>query len=672
MNISNRLYFLMAVWVFLGAMGLRMWQLNSLPAGITEAEIVTIRLAEQVRQGGVSVFLEGVDGYPYESLYPTALALTTTFTGSSLIVWRLVSVWVGCVTLALVYALGTRLFGRGVGLVAMALLAVNFWAILSSRLIVVYGLLPLMVVLTLFVLVRAMRIYRRSVEETNRATLAFAILGGVLGMNLYMHTAGLLLILGTMFFIVYYLLMRRAVSRQRLTTIGFMILLMVIVALPFVLFVINRPEAIANRRIIGDIGTLLARLPAHIGAFFVRGETLPAYNIPERPLFDPLTFALVAMGFGLLIAHIRSPRYAILVIFLVVLTPVILFAETAPNFLSLGAWLPMIALLFGLAVQQLNRWLRQPVLFGVVVVVLLGGNLLWTSQDLFVRWGQNNAVRETYHTDLHQLARHLDRTILDTDTVVCFPQWAEQQPRRTLSDTQKMLLMMNRRDLSNVRLVDCRNTLVFADGGAAQQVILVEATMLANAHPNVRVWLNEGRFLEEPDLPRNRVVQMEVKELLASRLGVYTTTTPVLYGYDVMGEEIHFPPIRFGGNVTWLGYKPSEKTNYRLGELVEVTNYWRIEGVIPRDLTFFHHLLSSTATLVANRDIIGVSPRTLQERDVFVQVTGILLDKPLFAGAYSIAIGAYQYETGARLPIFDDNLQQQGDRISLYQIEIAP
>ncbi len=672
MDISKRVYYLLAVLVFMGAMGLRLWQLNDLPAGITEAETITIRLAEQVRQGRIGVFLEGVDGYPYEALYPTALAFTTTFAGSSLIVWRLFSVWAGGVTLALVYALGSRLFGRGVGLLAMALLAVNFWAVLSSRLIVTYALLPLIVTLVLFTLVHAMRIYRRTTSETNTTTLAFAALGGTLGFSLYVHAAGLLLVLGAMFFITYYVLTHRPVPKQRLTLLGFTIVLLMVVALPFVLFVVNRPESLANRRVVADAAELLVRLPTQLGAFFAVGDMLPEYNLPQRPLFDPLTFILVVIGFGVALVHARGSRYALLLIFLLVLLPVLLFAETAPNFLSVGAWLPLVAIFFALAVQRLNLLLRQPVILGVVVLVLLGGNLLWTSQDLFGRWAKQRDVRAVYHTDLHQLARHLDRTIANTNTVLCFPQWAEQQTPRVLHDTQKMLLMMNRRDLTNVRLVDCRSTLVFTNGGAAQQVVLVEANALENAHPVVREWLSQGTFLNDDTLPRDRVLLMDVEDLLASRLGVYTTTTPVLYGYDLINEDVLFPPVRFGGNVTWLGYQSNGKTTYHLNEVVEIVNYWRIEGVIPRDLTFFHHILSDPVTIVANRDTIGVSPRTLRERDVFVQVTSILLDKPFLAGAYDIAIGAYQSETGARLSIFDAQQQERGDRLILTEIEIAP
>jgi hypothetical protein len=132
------------------------------------------------------------------------------------------------------------------------------------------------------------------------------------------------------------------------------------------------------------------------------------------------------------------------------------------------------------------------------------------------------------------------------------------------------------------------------------------------------------------------------------------------------------PPIRFGGNITWLGNAPDTNRRYRPGDLITVINYWRVEsGVVPPDLQFFTHLLSDPVTVADNRDMISVEVSYLRPRDVFVQFVPIQLRSTLLPGSYEVSIGAYQRQTMARLPVFDSAQQRQGDRLVLYTVEIG-
>ena len=62
-----------------------------------------------------------------------ALLTAVTSPGGGLIGYRILSVWVGMITLALIYALGSRLFGNLAGLSALALMSVTLLPIVLSR-----------------------------------------------------------------------------------------------------------------------------------------------------------------------------------------------------------------------------------------------------------------------------------------------------------------------------------------------------------------------------------------------------------------------------------------------------------------------------------------------------------------------------------------------------------
>jgi hypothetical protein len=672
--LSNRLSYLLAVLILLTAVFLRMARLSDLPSGLHDGEIRTIRLAETVRQGVITILFEDASGTGNEMLVPTVLAATTTLTGNGPLGYRMVSVWAALVTLALVYTLGVRLFGRVAGLAAMALLAVTFWHILLSRNVLVEAFLPLLIVIAMLSLARAIPVYRVARQES-ATTAAFASLAVTLGIGFYVHPMGLLLAMATMIFITYVILTRRPIERQRLSYIGFTILIVLILTIPYLVFNVNRPELATGGRLIGNYDGLLNSLGNGIRALFWQGDLDPAHNLPARPLFDPISAIFIMVGFGVALLNVRTSRYMLVVVFLVVLSPSALLTTRTPNFLGMTMWLVPLALLFGAGVHVLLTRPRKIVAaaVGVGVCAVLAFNLVWSVRDFFQVWAKDESVQQVYHTDLYQLARHLDRSMSNITTVICYPQVNITEPQVELNNTQKLVVMTNRQ-LENVRFVDCNNAMLFTQGGERQQLLIVEADGYATMHPLIQQWVSMGMFLTSDKLPLERVVILTVGDMLANRLGAYTTTDPANYGYETpqTPQETIYPPVRFGGNITWLGYEPNTPRQVRAGDTVDVINYWRVEsGRVPSDLTLFAHILSDPVTVVHNRDLLSVDVSFLQERDVFVQVSPIALSPNMLAGRYQVSIGAYQQETLARLPVFDENQVRQGDRLILYPIEVV-
>ena len=81
---SSRVGYALAVMLLLLAAALRMWNLTSLPAGLSQEDITDVRITETVRQGGLEVFYDlGNEGR--EGLYHAILAAVTGIVGNGLL-----------------------------------------------------------------------------------------------------------------------------------------------------------------------------------------------------------------------------------------------------------------------------------------------------------------------------------------------------------------------------------------------------------------------------------------------------------------------------------------------------------------------------------------------------------------------------------------------------------
>lgn len=669
---SSRTSYGLAVGLLLLGAFLRLWQLSALPMGLNDEEIITIRIAETIRLGEtpIEVFFN-LNGEGREKLPSILYTATTGLIGNGTLGYRLLGVWLGILTLALVYTLGVRLYGPFAGLSAMGLLAVSMWPILLARSIQRETFVPLLVTAALLALARAFPVYSRPRDDkTSTATLA--ALGIILGLSFYVHQVGLVITLVAMVFIAYMILFHRSLVAQRLSFIGFSILLMIIIAVPYLITSIRQPYLAGADRLFGIYeSNLRAIADGLIGIIFI-GSSDPLYNLPARPLIDLVSGFFVIIGFLSALLGWRAPRHALALIATGILALPAFLATNSPNFPAMATLLIPIALFFGLATSHFYNSLRPATrrYLGLALVGLLGFNLYWLGRDFFGIWPQLPAVQSAYHHAQAQVALYLDRAADDTPALICDPNF--DQPLRTaeLTNTQLILQMMNRK-VNDMRFADCASALVFASAGAEEIVVIPDQSTWAAMHPYIRNWLLGGEILYEAHVPDNTIILLDVAQPLADNLGLFTTTAPVSYPPEAPnGQQQTFPPVRFGGNITFLGYETRPTEIYKSGDSVSVITYWRVEGIIPPDLTFFTHILSDPVTLLAGRDRIFVDPRSLQTRDVFVQVITLTIPENTIPDEYIVSVGAYQDTSDIRLPVFDGE-QTRGDRLFLYPISIG-
>jgi hypothetical protein len=678
--LSSRVGFAAAAVLLLLAAGLRLWQVATLPAGLHQDEVNDLLITEVARQGRIEVLYDpprlGIDATPREGLYHAALAAITSLTGSSgLLGTRLLSVWVNLLALALVYALVSRLYSPLAGVAALGLLTVNMGHILGGREISREALLPLLVTAVMLALARSLSLYREY-HARLPLTTPFAALGLLLGLGFYFHPAHFMIVLASMILIAYMILARKPVPHRNYLT--FSLLVMIIIAMPYMISSLRLPELAGARRIFegynaADMPPLEAFVRGLNGILF-RGDANPIRNMPERPLFDLVSGLILLTGILVALRDWRKPRHLLPLLMLAALLPVAFLKAGTPNFQGTMPLLPLLALFFGLGLSTLVASFRGNGrrLAWLLLLVGLIFNLVWTGRDLFTTWPELPAVQAAYHTRIAQIAHYLDQTAGDVPTIICEPGSQLQQPTVMRDNFALLYLMLNRHD-SAFRFADCGTGMIFAGGGAQEQIVFLEPDALDKVYPYLQDWLAEGEIIMRPDLPTEAIVRLDVETLLADRVGAFMTTAPAQIAPEVAADEpVVLPPVAFGGNVTLLGYDRLDDGPYSPGGIVTSVTYWRVDGATPPDLQFFTHILADPgAAPVAQTDTVSVYVPSLQDRDVFIQVTFIPLPESLPEGDYRVSVGAYQTGGEGRMPVLMDG-QPMGDHLFLGSIQIVP
>ncbi len=672
-TLTSRMSYFAIVLLLLLAAFLRGLDLATLPQGFSDDEIINIRLVDNVRQGDIYVFFPGEDG-GREGMYHLLAAFVTSFVGEGTIGFRILSFWLGMLSIAIIYTLGHHLFHPVVGLLAGGLATVNMSAILLSRAVSSEATLVFLVAATMLALARSLPVYRRTRVVTSNI-VSFAALGALLGIGFYLHPVSLFIVLGAMFYIAHLVYVRNVLFRQRRSYASFAILLMLIIAMPYLISSINLPQYSAPSRLLapGPDG-LLASLVDGLLSIAYEGDSNPLRNLPGRALVD--VFCGLLMALGLIVCALRRhrPRFMLMLIMFLLLLPAVLIVEDGPNFHRMSALLPQLAIFFGIGFYALIRLalfadpvFRRMAVAGILLLFVI--NLVWTWQDLFSDWRRNPAVLPAVNGELGQIAHYLDRAGDAAPVVFCNKTWADRMPSPELHASDKTLLMMNRRQFE-FHEADCARSLLLTNGGERQRIVFFSADARDAVDPYLAEWLGQGLAVQGA-VPRDSIIELETIEMLAGRAGALLTTAPFAFAPEMGEPQANPPPARFGGNLTFLGYEPDVRRQFMPGDEVEVITFWRVEGELAGDLEIFTHILSDPVTPVASHHFISVNPAKLGARDVFIQITPVQLPASALPGKYIVSLGVYRAASDERLPVLLDDLPH-GDRIFLYDIEVLP
>jgi hypothetical protein len=430
----------------------------------------------------------------------------------------------------------------------------------------------------------------------------------------------------------------------------------------------------------GDLGPLLRNAVSALGTFSFRGDTLVTYNLPGRPIFDPLTSLFFYAGLALSLWRWRKPSYAFLVMWLAAgMVPSLVLGEWTSTLHSKAAQsaimtLPVIgAAAVGRAVRARfgSTWSRLFAAGCVGWLVLIAG---LTGYDYFVRWGQAPETRAAYFSNLAAVTDYLNET--DYSGPVSLSSPFPDLPH----DPFVAQMRVHREDLS-LRWFDARRALVFPHSRRALLIVAPNAP-LADVFAGRLNLIHVERVSLKPDDvdPYFDVFEWHPTTTQNEFLVPASRTA-------VSGDESLGLPVSLGPGIQLIGYEMSDEP-LAPGETLDLITYWRVEadagsasehplGPVPEDvyghsLTMFTHLVSGGNQVVAQEDRLDAPAWNWHSGDVVAQLHRLTLDPEVAGGVYHLEVGIYDNHDPelARFPVVVDG-EEIGDSIRLRSVEVT-
>jgi 4-amino-4-deoxy-L-arabinose transferase-like glycosyltransferase len=664
--------------LLLVAFWMRTYALNEVPPGLMHSELLQLRAADQVTRGEWKMLYN--PGYRNEPMYAPVLAASQAILGDNVLGRRFPTIFAGMLGLCLVYVFALRTMGWRIAVIALGASAVVWWSVVMQRIILRQVFVMPLYALSLYAFWRGYE----AVTRAGRPGWRYFIIGGVaLGVAQYDHTIPRGFFVVFVAFGLYLLLLHRQSFKRMWRGILVLVLLAEMIAAPLLIYARQHPD----EDVFGPIDlfqengvtTFVTRLPATmskvLGQFFWagEGEDNMEYDIPYRPIFEPVGAVLLGLGMLVALWRWRRPLYTYLLIaWSIVLVPSILFdadilfsrlvsaQATTYIFLGLGAETVIIAL---------NRILKGRVHATVVTAGLVGLFLVYlvvTAKDMFVVWPSLNGAQWGYNTDLRDLGRYLAAQTqpppISGCTIMNRPEYHE-------SVSQLAAQFLIPRSDTQIAWHDCRYSMVIPAGGQylyAYPTLEPLADFLGRAVKEP--WLNPAYVQLVEGL--NTVQRVDVRTALADKLTEWQKLS-VAWPPEASVSATAQLPIDFNHSLELIGYKIRPSTAKPGGNL-RVETDWRVTGPVPDDLVLFTHVYRAPDEVMAQQDQLDVVGSSLKPGDVFVQEHEFLAlppDTP--SGAYWVGIGAYHKDTGERWPIFVGD-QRVADRIFLTQVQISP
>ena len=668
---TRRPYLLVATLILLLAALFRLWELSATPPGLLLEELHNAQVADNMSVSDVAVVYDELNP-GREIFYYLLLAASNRLLGSGLMLWRLPSVWLSLLALSVTFSLIRRLFNGRVALAAMGFMAVGFWPVWMGRAALNVTVMPLAIALFTYTILRAL-----TASEPEASGMWFTLGGVGLGLAQYVHVVAWGLLPIWFGFVAYLALTHKKVIREQWVNIVYALALAAVLFIPMFIFVAGHSGIRAPVPLVdqpgwqADLGLRAART---LGGLFLLGDPSPARNLPLRPILEPLSGGLLVIGLGVTLARWRRASYALLPIWLAIgLIPALLVPQV-PHFEYMVLIMPVVYALPALALDELRGLLREDwrILIAMLIVAMVSGNAFLTARDQFVLWPQRTEVRYVYQNELAMLARYVDRGSDDSPIGICaIPVEAselEEDPF-AISDGELLDYFIHNRQVT-LRKYDCRQSLVLAERGASQSIILLDTVDVSMLPGPLLSWMANSESLDVPGVRPDIVRRIDVEQELAALLSRPADEFPAEFPPEASGGPglVQFP-IVFTDNMLLEGYHLRD-ASLLPGEPIEVTTFWRLTGPAPGDLLLFADLQGGPG-VAAESAAWGVDLSSLQPGDIIVQYSLLQSDsgEPLESGGYRLVVSLIVPDIDYRLLILDQNVPRS-ERILLQDVFI--
>jgi 4-amino-4-deoxy-L-arabinose transferase-like glycosyltransferase len=638
-----------AVFIFLAALALRVYQLGSIPPGLTHDEANHGREAIGILDGVLRYYFPL--NYGSEPLYSYTVAAAMALLGENILALRLVNVVFGLAAIAVTALWARRAFDRPTALIAAALMAVSFWPIAGSREALRAGMLPFFMALAVWFYWQI--IYPRLPDLPKSASWrrALPVLGFALSIvaTFHIYLAARVAWLVFPAFLLYLALVHRPDFQRAWRPVSAGLLLTGLLLVPMFVYLANNPAAqtrlsmldgTVGQTLAGNVRPLLGNVGAALLAFVWPGygDQFLAYNIPGRPVLDGVTAVFFVAGIIISLWRWRQPAYAFLLLwFAFGIIPSLVTGPTANTTRNLAA-LPAVFLLPALGFVTLARLLAARTALLPRTVLTLGA-AVWllfvaisSANAYFIEWGQAPEVRSAYqHTLVEELAYLDQRQTGDAPVVISsvYPGPAHDP---------SIALVFSGDESNRLRWINARYALL--------QPAETAFALISAATPAHAAFAEALRPLDRVALrPDDLDPSFTFYELIAS-----PSTMPE-------------PLADFGGAVQLLDAEWLSPT-VAPGATAELLTRWRVidpalVGPVhfPTETTeavLFTHVLDEAGQIISQRDALDAPSWGWQAGDIIWQVHELWIPEETEAGNYTAVVGIYDRVTGARLPVVND------------------
>ena len=658
---------------------LRLYRLDAIPPGLTHDEADTGYFVASVYRGARS----SVDvpyGYAYKPFTQYSGALFMALFGPTDLALRLHSAFFGTLLVFVTYLWGLEAFDARVGLGSAALTAVSFWTVCDSRFALNSAPAPALFTTAAYFLWRAL-----NYDEEGGLWWALGLFALSLGASFHVYEATLAAAASLILLLLYLALVDVSRFRRHGAWFAGALAIAVLLAAPHLLApsswgrttTLSDPLRAAGS---GNLAPLVKNVISALGTFSYRGDSLVTYNLPGRPIFDPVTSLFFYAGLLLCLWRWRKPAYAFTLMWFVAgIVPSLIIGEWTSTLHSKAAETAIMALpaLGAVEAGRLlarrfgEHWSRLFAVGCVLWLVVIAG---MTGYDYFVRWGQAPATRAAYFSNLAAITDYLNST--DFSGVVTLSSPFPDLPH----DPFIARLRLQRQDLS-LRWFDARGALVFPDVARSMFILPPNTPLAAAFADRLDLELLERVRLHPDDVdPYFDVFEWHPSSALSDLLASTSGTA------SAGGRSLELP-VNLGHAVDFLGYELQEKKAAPGGTVV-LTTFWRVRdptrapsgdplGPLPDDAygdkaTIFAHVSDGAGTVVAQEDRLDAPAWNWHVGDVIAQVHRVELSPELQPGVYRLHAGIYNNhdEDLARLPVLVDGVPID-HRLLLAELEVT-
>lgn len=636
---------------------LRVAQLDAIPPGMTHDEADVGYHAAVVYETGERHIVDAPYGYIHQPFVQYSGALLMKLLGPTDLTQRLHSVFFGVMLIVVTYLWARDAFDVSIGLTAAAMVAVGFWPLMTSRFALNNQPVPTLFTLGLWLL------WPTLVSRSHRQTpiLKPLLAGLFFGLSVYPYEAGRVVLASLPFLGVYLFALERLkpqaevdaaqVSMVQVATpnrsawrVPFLIAfaVAVFVAAPHLLDPNSwrRTGTLVSETVgTGGAQSLVATVFEGLSTLVIKGDPFVTYNIPGRPIFDPILAVPFVLGLLIAIRKWRTPAYGYTLLWLAFgLAPTLVVGAFTSTIHSIAAQPPVfICLALGLVAiaRFLSRIHSAAAPIFVAALIVFSGTV--TALDYFERWGQSPQVRAAYN---NTFASMIDKVNTRSDAHdVAISSLFPDVPLDPFIAARQL-----RRSDVTLRHFNAQRALAFPDSDSALLLI----PDLAKLDPI---------FIKGLDLSIPESIASLDDDLMPA-FGVYAWNPRI--EFENLVSRATPLDANFGGALQLVGVQ-IEPAQVSRGDDVIVQTFWRIidpqslgavdASLYDHTVVLFTHMVDENGVLVTQEDRLDFPASSWQQGDAFVQIHRLEVGGAVVAGTYRLLAGVYTQP--AQTPLAD-------------------